>query len=546
MCPWSKYILYDFLGFVEPFPSCGFPSILPLQMVLSLFFWCCRMHELQEPESINLLKPHTEHFASAPVVEPAKPRRKFFSLRLRLALLGGALLCVSAFVFSAGIARTAPQEDGQPLSLFASLSRLVLAGEKSVAGESDDRINILLLGIGGAGHDGPELTDTIIFGSFKPSTKELGLISVPRDLTINIPGYGYRKINAVNALAEQNKKGSGPAATADTISDILGEPVPYTVKIDFGGFADVIDALGGVNIYVEKSFTDTTYPLDDAMGSVQTVSFTEGWTQMDGKTALAYSRSRHGNNGEGSDFARAARQQKVLMAVKDKTLSLGVLLNPGKLSRIIGTITSNIQTNISAIEMVKLAKYIPDISPEKVALHVLDTAGGSLYETHVNGAYVILPYKEDWSDLKLLAQNIFKTEDTAGATVLTHATAQAETEVRLEVQNGTLTTGLAGGTAELLQSSGFTVVDVTNAKDRTRNTTVIYDFTNGAKDDELRALKDYLHAEVYVTEKGYVNSRAFVPDKVVSEDTFKDLPTTKEKIDFLVILGQDSSNLVLR
>jgi len=504
------------------------------------------MHEPQEPESINLLKPHTEHFASAPVVEPAKPRRKFFSLRLRLAVFGSALLCAGVFVFSAGIARTAPQEDGQPLSLFASLSRLVLAGERSVTGESDDRINILLLGIGGAGHDGPELTDTIIFGSFKPSTNELGLISIPRDLTINIPGYGYRKINAVNALAEQARKGSGPKATADTISEILGEPVPYTVKIDFSGFADVIDALGGVNIYVEKDFTDTTFPLDDDLGSVQTISFTQGWTQMDGKTALMYSRSRHGNNGEGSDFARAARQQKMLMAVKDKTLSLGVLLNPGKLSRIISTITSNIKTNISPIEMMKLAKYIPDISPEKVALHVLDTAGGSLYETHVNGAYVILPYKEDWSDLHFLAQNIFKAEDTTGATVLTHTAQQAEAEVRLEVQNGTLTTGLAGGTAELLQSSGFTVVDVTNAKERTREKTVIYDFTNGAKDDELAALKDYLHADVYVTERGYVNSRAFVPDHVVNENTFKDLPTTKEKIDFLVILGQDSSNLVLR
>jgi LCP family protein required for cell wall assembly len=512
----------------------------------SLLFAVPVMHDPQEPESQNFLKPHTEHFASEPVVEPKKPRKAFLSPGLRLALFGGAILFVGAFLFSASIARTAPQGDGESLSLFASLSRLVRSGEKSISGEADDRINILLLGIGGSGHDGPELTDTIIFGSFKPSTKELGMISVPRDLTVNIPGYGYRKINAVNALAEQNKDGSGPQATADVVSEILDEPVPYTVKIDFHGFEEILDAIGGVDVYVEKDFTDTTYPLDDALGSVQTISFTKGWTHMDGKTALTFARSRHGNNGEGSDFARAARQQKILMAAKDKGLSAGVLLNPAKLTRILASISNNISTNIGPIELVKLTKYLPDIKPENVAMHVLTTGGGTLYETYVNGAYVILPYKEDWSDLKLLAQNIFKQEDTVGATVLASATSEADTEVKIEVQNGTTTTGLAGGTAELLQSSGFTVVDVTNAKDRTREKTVIYDFTNGEKDDELAALKDYLNADVYVTQKGYLNAHAFVPDNVVSEDTFKNLPTTSEKIDFLVILGQNSTNLVLR
>jgi polyisoprenyl-teichoic acid--peptidoglycan teichoic acid transferase len=502
---------------------------------------------MQEPDSVDFLKNEVESdrpLLSPAPVSPVKKRR--LSTRGKLILFGFAILVTGGFLLSNGILSNTPSEPNENLSFLSSLRRLVVSGDKAVAGQDDDRVNILLLGVGGAGHDGPELTDTIIFGSLKPSTKEVGLISIPRDLTVNIPDYGYRKINHVNAFAENEKRGSGPAATADMVENILGENVHYTVKVDFSGFEEIIDDLGGIDVYVERSFSDGTYPLDDGLGSVESVSFTEGWMHMDGATALKFARSRHGSNGEGSDFARAARQQKILLAVKDKSLSLGVLLNPGKLNRILGTIQDNVDTNLTLWEMMRFVKYVPDISPEKIAMHVLDNRSGLLYETHINSAYVLLPYEEDWSELHALADNIFTRTENDPAYTAAAPNNQPQFHVSVEIQNGTPTTGLASETAQLLESSGFEIVAIGNATSKDWQKTIIYDLTDGAKDEELAALKEYLSAEVHMSTKGYLAADAVVPDQVLPTTPGSEYVTSTSPVDFLIILGQDSTNLVLR
>lgn len=504
--------------------------------------FCCLM---QEPDSVDFLKPHEE--LTAPQVAPheIKPKKKRLSIQTKLTFFGLAILATGGFLLSSGIAQTS-SEPVDNLSFLSSLRRLVVSGDKAVAGQDDDRVNFLLLGIGGAGHDGPQLTDTIIFGSLKPSTSEVGMISVPRDLNVNLPGYGYRKINNVNAFAENDKTGSGPEATAAVIQDVLGQDVHYTVKVDFGGFEDIINDLGGIDVYVERSFADTTYPLDDELGSVQTVSFTEGWTHMDGTTALQFARSRHGSNGEGSDFARAARQQKMLLAVKDKALSVGVLLNPAKLNRLLSTVQDNVTTNMTLWEMMRFVKYIPDIKTENIAMHVLDNRSGMLYDANINGAYVLLPYEEDWSELHALADDIFTSTPNDPTFTTTQPSQPVAKNVTVEVQNGTNTTGLASETAQLLEGSGFTVDTVSNATNRETPITIIYDLTDGKKDEELAALKEYLSADVYMSTKGYLASDAVVPDEVLATTPGADLVTSTADIDFLIILGQDSTNLVLR
>ena len=495
---------------------------------------------------MDLLHPSDELAVPAPVESlPLKKHRRGPSV-LNLLFLGVCLIGVSGFLLFAGFTKTTAYEEGAPLSIFDTLARLVRSGEKSITGESEDRVNILLLGVGGAGHDGAELTDTMIFGSFRPSTKELGLISIPRDLTVFIPGQGYRKINAVNALAEQAKPGSGRDASAKIVSDILGQPVPFTVKIDFQGFGEVIDALGGVDVYIDRSFTDPRYPKDDSLGSTEVVSFAKGWAHLDGETALKYARSRHGDSGEGSDFARAARQQKILLALKDKALSMDVILNPTKLSRIMGIIQKNVETNMTAFEMVKFAKYIPDISTDRIAMHVLDATSGLLYETNINGAYVLLPYEEDWSDLISLAANIYTHDIPGTRTPLPSPGEKPAEALTIEIQNGTLTSGLAGDTAQLLQSSGFTVSLVTNAEDRNTARTTIYDFTDGTKGVELSALKSYLKASVVMTKIGSMKTHEIVPDVVMEKKTLEALKKSDGTIDFLVVLGQDSTSLSIR
>ncbi len=495
---------------------------------------------------MDLLHPSDELTTPSGVEQTttSKQRRSFSALNL--IFFGACILGVGGFLLFAGITKSTGYEDGAPLSLFSTLARLVGSGEKSLSGETEDRINILLLGIGGTGHDGPELTDTMIFGSFRPSTKELGLISIPRDLTVFVPGEGYRKINAVNALAEQAKPSSGRDASAKAVSEILGQSVPFTIKADFQGFADVIDALGGVDVYVERSFTDSTYPLDDGLGGIKTITFTKGWAHMDSVMALEYSRSRHGGSGEGTDFARAARQQKILLALKDKALSMDVILNPTKLSRIMGIIQKNVQTNMTAFEMLKFAKYIPDISTDRIALHVLDATGGLLYETYINSAYVLLPYEEDWSDLKTLATNVYSRDIPGAKTPLPTPSNTIENALTIEIQNGTLTSGLAGDTAQLLQSSGFTVSLVTNAENRNTPKTTIYDFTDGKKGVELSALKSYLKASVVMTKIGSMKTHEVIPDVVLEKQTLEAMKKSTGLIDFLVVLGQDSTSLSFR
>ncbi len=202
------------------------------------------------------------------------------------------------------------------------------------------RTNILFLGMGGLGHDGGMLTDTIIFSSLNLKTDSVTMISIPRDIwvpTLNA------KINAAYEIGEKKATGSGILMSSDAVYEIVGEPIHYTVLMDFKGFEQLIDSLGGIDIVIDKSFTDEMYPIrgkeNDLCGGdpefkcrYETIVFNKGTNHMDGKTALKFSRSRHSTDlEEGTDFARAARQQKVIAAIKSKTLSPSVLLNPKRI-----------------------------------------------------------------------------------------------------------------------------------------------------------------------------------------------------------------------
>src|SRR3989338_8508021 len=121
-------------------------------------------------------------------------------------------------------------------SLWGQLKHLVASGDRELAGEADDRINVLLLGMGGLDHDGPFLTDTMMVASFKPSTKQVALISLPRDLLVPIPGSGWRKINYANAIGETEHPGQGGELAAKVVNQVLGIPIHYYVRIDFAGF----------------------------------------------------------------------------------------------------------------------------------------------------------------------------------------------------------------------------------------------------------------------------------------------------------------------
>ena len=523
-----------------------------------------------------------------------------------------AIATTTGLVFSYQVDSTSDSTGNFPnISFISTLKHFVSSDERKLQGEKNDRVNLLLMGIGGEGHDGPQLSDTIIFSSYRPSDGSLAMMSLPRDMTVPIPGYGYRKVNHANAYGEMNEPGAGPTLASQVIGDVLDEEINYYVRVDFDGFAEFIDAIGGVDVYVDQSFSDYNYPTTgkeyDTCGfvepaqiiqvettftpdpSTETVieqtpelpisfeetttqkpsqrtegvaeqttpvlgpdyscryeilSFQEGWTHLDGTTALKFARSRHGNNGEGSDFARSKRQQKIILAAKDKILSASTLLNPSRITKMMETLKANVATNLDVWEILRLAKELKDMSSSEIIHHVIDASESSpLYATVVNGAYVLIPKNDDWSELQNITENIFTPDED-----LTKSFAKVAEEkprfVRVEIQNGTNISGLAFKTSQLLDGQGFEVVKVGNAESRGYKHTVIYDLTNGQHTQELKALRDYLQADVTLSATGWMISGDIVPKELTfSSNDYENLPTQND-LDFLIILGQSSSYLV--
>lgn len=392
---------------------------------------------------------------------------------------------------------------------------LSLGQDRPLAGEAEDRINILLTGMGGAGHPGPYLTDTMILASIRPSDRKLTLLSLPRDLSLPFPGEGWRKINALNAYAEATEAGTGARKTAEALSRALDTPIHYYIRADFAGFEQLIDELNGIKIYVDNSFIDRQFP--DSNYGYRTVSFSKGWQKMDGATALAYVRSRHGTNGESSDFARSQRQQKVIKAVKDNALSLTTFMNIRKIGALLDIYQKNISTNLEPWEIYRLIRLERDITDANITTLVLDNHPSSpLYNKIVNGAYMLLPKDESLEQLKGIVANIFTDMDEF----------KRREQVVIDVRNGTFIEGLAARTSERLRQQGYTVANIGNAPKKDYEKTVIYDLTQGQKPNVLEVLRADLRANVTTTLPAWLESA----DEQGNPNALTD---------FIIILGTD-------
>lgn len=202
-----------------------------------------------------------------------------------------------------------------------------------------DRINILLIGVGGDTHpgEGKDLADAIMLVSLKPSTKRVALMSLPRDLYVDLGEHGMHRINAAH-------KFGGPAYLMEVVGKATGQPVHAYARIDFRAFQEVIDAVGGVDIYVYRPFYD--YLFKDG--------FRQGWQHMDGHRALRYARYRYIHaSAEGNVFGRDLRQQQVIEAVKDKVQKLPPqqVLKLVSIARAVGNHTD---TNLTATQIADL------------------------------------------------------------------------------------------------------------------------------------------------------------------------------------------------
>lgn len=258
-------------------------------------------------------------------------------------------------------------------------------------GASTGRINILLLGFGGEGHDGAYLTDSQLILSIFTKEKKMSTMNIPRDTYVNDNG-SYKKMNSVYADAEYKLKGSGARRLSSILESELNAKINYYATIDFKGFKELVDQIGGVDINVRNSFTDYQYPLGETYGYMYPApTFTQGMMRMDGATALIYSRSRHAAGVEGGDFARSVRQREVITGVAKKALDQGFLSNVSKLDQVINTLSKNLSTDLKSNEIYALGKAFKEFKLDQSAVSwtLQDGDGILCAQTNPDTGYIL-------------------------------------------------------------------------------------------------------------------------------------------------------------
>jgi LCP family protein required for cell wall assembly len=420
-------------------------------------------------------------------------------------------------------------------SVVGQLSQLAKSSEQKLKGEERGRINILLTGIGGSNHDGGQLADTIMLLSLDPVSKKVGMVSVPRDLTVPIEGYGYRKINSINALAESDKPGSGGIAFAQAFSQIFNQPIDYYVRVDFSGFSKFIDDIGGIDVNVEHQLDDYAYPIlgqednPNYYSRYEHLHVETGLQHMDGDLALKFARSRHGINGEGSDFARARRQQLVIEAVKNKLKGTSLLLNPSLITKAITNYQEHVSTNLQVWEIAKFWGLFKDVSKEQMVNKVLDDAPDNLLKSGrgLEGAYILTPKAGDFSEIQYMMANLLSAPSAEVKNQL-----EAE-QPKLMVLNGTWVNGLATKASTDLEGYGFKIVSTSNANQKDYQYSVIYDLSGGVKPQSLTLLQAKTNANILT------NSPDWLAAKLKSEASYN---ANFEQPDFVLVLGQTADS----
>ncbi len=382
-------------------------------------------------------------------------RKRFWRILAFFGVL--ALIAAGAFAVKAGFVfnKISLSEDG----LFKNIAKSLPGAKDQLHGEENGRINILLLGMRGEGvAGGGLLADTIIVVSLHPKdeknpqdTTKASMVSIPRDLYVTVPNRSEkRKINAVYALGEERGRGEGLKDMRKIVGEIAGIDIPYGVVINFKGFTDLVNALGGITVNLEAPFEESVqflgleqrcdgikytipsgnyevkrvqrkngtyyanpkrYPLCYAKINPETLEcggnfkLPAGENQLDGEKALCYARARYTS----SDFDRAKRQQTVIDAIKAKALSAGTLADFGKINALMDSLGNNVLINFETWEMKRLLELYQTNSSASVTHKVLEnTEEGLLYaptETKEAG-YILLLRGDNYDRIRALFQSL--------------------------------------------------------------------------------------------------------------------------------------------
>jgi len=330
---------------------------------------------------------------------------------------------------------------------------------------SDPRFAFLLMGYGGGGHDGAYLTDSMMVVIVDPSRKSLTLISLPRDIWTPIVFDGrtpvYNKLNTAYAFGRDSSlytdrlpryKGSQGAGllAMDTVSRLLGIPISNYLALDFAGFRQMIDVVGGIDVDIPDSFS-AEYPANDDPSiddSWTIVRFRKGLEHMNGERAIEYARAREtiDNVSEGSDFARSRRQRLIMEAFKTRLLQPEGLVH---LPQLFAVAASHVDTNYSLPSVSQFTQMAMDWKNVRFYETALTNANYLAEATGPGGTYVLVPAfpEQSWAPIRALARRLWQNPGLG--------VAMANTEI--VVENDTGVAGVAGRLSDALSRLGYRV-----------------------------------------------------------------------------------------
>jgi LCP family protein required for cell wall assembly len=237
-------------------------------------------------------------------------------------------------------------------------------------------------------------TDTMMLISLDRDTNSLGILSIPRDLYVEVPGYSQlQRINSAMVLGELQQPNYGPTLAMQTVQYNFGIRVHNFIAMDFQAVTDIVDVLGGVDLEVPYDIVDYEYP--DMNFGYDPLILRAGLQHLDGATALKFARTRHGDN----DFERARRQQLVLYALRDRVLNLNMLPQLVVQSpSLLGALADNVYTGLTLDQIIQIAFTLKDVPTDQIRQGVVDNSYTMPYTT-TEGAQVLVPRREQLARL---------------------------------------------------------------------------------------------------------------------------------------------------
>jgi LCP family protein required for cell wall assembly len=331
------------------------------------------------------------------------------------------------------------------------------------------RVNVLVMGLDFRDWEAGETprTDTMILFTLDPLHKTAGMISIPRDLWVSIPGFDYGKINTAYYLGEVfNLPGGGAGLASRTVEELLGVPVHYYAQIDFQAFVDFIDHIDGVKITLEEPM------VLDRRGSGNTVEIEAGTHVLPGEYALAFIRTR---STEGGDFDRSQRQQELIIAVRDRVLEFNMMPKlVANAPKIYNDLAAGIHTNMSLNDAIKLGWSVIDVDRNKIKQLVISNE----YVTFGKSPDGLDILKAIPDKIRVLRDEVFGEGAALGPVAEGDLLDLAVEEgARISVRNGSYQVGLATQTAAWLTEQGFNIVEEANGNYTVSSQIYIYNAT---------------------------------------------------------------------